>query len=92
MASRQLAAKELASKDFRRQLDGYGLTTAQILRCDDNGLPSFDRLRQRRHHGGVFLYAFACTAIAAASKPVSVGMPSRFARDRSATTLMPCQR
>jgi uncharacterized protein Usg len=31
MASRQLAAKELASKDFRRQLDGYGLTTAQIL-------------------------------------------------------------
>ena len=31
MTSRQLAAKELASKDFRRQLDGYGLTTAQIL-------------------------------------------------------------
>src|ERR1700746_3502922 len=31
MASRQLAAKELASRDFRRQLDGYGLTTAQIL-------------------------------------------------------------
>src|SRR5947209_16352633 len=31
MASRQLAAKELASKDFRRQLEGYGLTTAQIL-------------------------------------------------------------
>ena len=31
MASRQLAVKELASRDFRRQLDGYGLTTAQIL-------------------------------------------------------------
>jgi len=31
MASRQLAAKELASRDFRRQLEGYGLTTAQIL-------------------------------------------------------------
>src|ERR1700746_1355570 len=31
MASRQLAAKELASRDFRRQLDGYGLTTAEIL-------------------------------------------------------------
>ena len=31
MASQQLGTKELASKDFRRQLDGYGLTTAQIL-------------------------------------------------------------
>ena len=31
MASRQLAAKELASRDFRHQLEGYGLTTAQIL-------------------------------------------------------------
>jgi len=31
MASRQLAAKELASSDFRRQVEGYGLTTAQIL-------------------------------------------------------------
>jgi uncharacterized protein Usg len=31
MATQQLGTKELASKDFRRQLDGYGLTTAQIL-------------------------------------------------------------
>jgi uncharacterized protein Usg len=31
MASRQLPAKELASRDFRHQLEGYGLTTAQIL-------------------------------------------------------------
>jgi len=31
MASKDLASKNLASKDFRRQLDGYGLTTAQIL-------------------------------------------------------------
>src|SRR5215510_742415 len=31
MALRQLPAKELATKDFRRQLEGYGLTTAQIL-------------------------------------------------------------
>ena len=31
MASQSLAAKELASRDFRRQLEGYGLTTAQIL-------------------------------------------------------------
>src|SRR5262245_28467742 len=31
MASRQLPAKELASRDFRRQLEGYGLTTALIL-------------------------------------------------------------
>ena len=26
-----MAAKQMASQDFRRQLDGYGLTTAQIL-------------------------------------------------------------
>ena len=31
MATQQMAAKEMASKDFRRQLEGYGLTTAQIL-------------------------------------------------------------
>ena len=31
MATQQLGTKELASKDFRRQLEGYGLTTAQIL-------------------------------------------------------------
>jgi len=26
-----MAPKEMASRDFRRQLEGYGLTTAQIL-------------------------------------------------------------
>ena len=26
--------------------------------CDDNGMPSFDRLRHRRHDASVFLYAF----------------------------------
>jgi bifunctional non-homologous end joining protein LigD len=26
--------------------------------CDDNGVPSFDRLWYRRHDGSVFLYAF----------------------------------
>ena len=26
--------------------------------CDDNGMPSFDRIRYRRHDAGVFLYAF----------------------------------
>src|SRR6516165_1550496 len=26
--------------------------------CDDNGRPSFDRIRYRRHDGDVFLYAF----------------------------------
>jgi len=31
MATQQMAAKEMASRDFRRQLEGYGLTTAQIL-------------------------------------------------------------
>ena len=33
------------------------------MRCDDNGLPSFDRLSQRRHDGGVFLYAFDLIAL-----------------------------
>ena len=31
LASRTSASGDLASKDFQRQLDGYGLTTAQIL-------------------------------------------------------------
>ena len=31
MATQRMAAKEIASGDFRRQLEGYGLTTAQIL-------------------------------------------------------------
>jgi uncharacterized protein Usg len=31
MATQQLATREFPSKDFRRQLEGYGLTTAQIL-------------------------------------------------------------
>jgi hypothetical protein len=26
--------------------------------CDDNGMPSFDRIRYRRHDARVFLYAF----------------------------------
>jgi ATP dependent DNA ligase domain len=26
--------------------------------CDDNGMPSFDRIRYRRNDGNVFLYAF----------------------------------
>ncbi len=31
LSSKDLSAKSRASKDFRRQLDGYGLTTANIL-------------------------------------------------------------
>jgi len=31
MASQRLANREFPSRDFPRQLDGYGLTTAQIL-------------------------------------------------------------
>ena len=31
MAAQQVETKEPASRDFRRQLEGYGLTTAQIL-------------------------------------------------------------
>ena len=31
MATQRLGTRESASRDFRRQLDGYGLTTAQIL-------------------------------------------------------------
>ena len=31
MAAQRLGTEEVASRDFRRQLEGYGLTTAQIL-------------------------------------------------------------
>ena len=31
MATQQVGTKEPPSRDFRRQLEGYGLTTAQIL-------------------------------------------------------------
>jgi uncharacterized protein Usg len=31
MASQRFADKGMASRDFRRQFEGYGLTTAQIL-------------------------------------------------------------
>ena len=31
MALKELATKQLASKDFQKQIGGYGLTTAQIL-------------------------------------------------------------
>ena len=30
----------------------------EAVACDENGVPSFDRLRYRRHDAGVFLYAF----------------------------------
>jgi bifunctional non-homologous end joining protein LigD len=30
----------------------------EAVACDDNGVPSFDRIRYRRHDAGVFLYAF----------------------------------
>jgi bifunctional non-homologous end joining protein LigD len=30
----------------------------EAVACDDNGLPSFDRIRYRRHDASVFLYAF----------------------------------
>jgi bifunctional non-homologous end joining protein LigD len=30
----------------------------EAVACDDNGMPSFDRLRHRRHDEAVFLYAF----------------------------------
>jgi bifunctional non-homologous end joining protein LigD len=31
---------------------------ATAVACGDNGVPSFDRIRYRRHDGSVFLYAF----------------------------------
>ena len=31
MPSKDLASRDFASKDFQRQMSGYGLTTAQIL-------------------------------------------------------------
>ena len=30
----------------------------EAVACDGNGMPSFDRIRFRRHDGSVFLYAF----------------------------------
>ena len=30
----------------------------EAVACDDNGLPSFNRIRYRRHDASVFLYAF----------------------------------
>lgn len=30
----------------------------EAVACDDNGVPSFDRLRRRQHDASVFLYAF----------------------------------
>jgi bifunctional non-homologous end joining protein LigD len=30
----------------------------EAVACDDNGVPSFDRIRYRRHDASVFLYAF----------------------------------
>src|SRR6266436_3465651 len=30
----------------------------EAVACDDDGMPSFDRIRYRRHDAGVFLYAF----------------------------------
>jgi hypothetical protein len=33
-------------------------TTGRCLACGDDGIASFDRIRYRRHDGGVFLYAF----------------------------------
>jgi bifunctional non-homologous end joining protein LigD len=30
----------------------------EAVACDDNGMPSFDRIRYRRHDANVFLYAF----------------------------------
>jgi bifunctional non-homologous end joining protein LigD len=30
----------------------------EAVACDDNGMPSFDRIRYRRNDGNVFLYAF----------------------------------
>jgi ATP-dependent DNA ligase len=30
----------------------------EAVACDDNGLASFERIRNRQHDGGVFLYAF----------------------------------
>ena len=34
------------------------MVDGEAVACDDDGLPVFDRLRQRRHDRHVFLYAF----------------------------------
>jgi ATP-dependent DNA ligase len=34
------------------------LIDGEAVACDDKGMPSFDRIRYRRHDASVFLYAF----------------------------------
>jgi bifunctional non-homologous end joining protein LigD len=34
------------------------LIDGEAVACDDHGMPSFDRIRYRRHDSSVFLYAF----------------------------------
>ena len=37
---------------------GPASSTARRCACGDDGVPSFDRIRYRRHDASVFLYAF----------------------------------
>jgi ATP-dependent DNA ligase len=37
---------------------GSCIIDGEAVACGDNGVPSFDRIRYRRHDGSVFLYAF----------------------------------
>jgi bifunctional non-homologous end joining protein LigD len=41
-----------------RRAARHGAPAARVHCCEDNGVPSFDRIRYRRHDAGVFLYAF----------------------------------
>jgi hypothetical protein len=48
------SSADVASLALGRGHPAFG----QAVACGDNGIASFDRIRYRRHDGGVFLYAF----------------------------------
>jgi bifunctional non-homologous end joining protein LigD len=52
--------------------------------CDDDGRPSFDRIRYRRHDGAVFLYAFDLIELNGAVV-IALRDPLFFARRRTLT-------
>jgi ATP-dependent DNA ligase len=44
----------------------------EAVACGDNGIPTFDRIRYRRHDSSVFLYAFDLITLNGAPAPRSV--------------------
>jgi bifunctional non-homologous end joining protein LigD len=46
------------AKSLARLRSRSCIIDGKAVACDDNGVPSFDRIRYRRHDASVFLYAF----------------------------------